>query len=41
MVATIAAFIVCNRFSAWSNTMEAGDSKTSSVTSSAASPHLS
>ena len=34
-VATMAALIVCSRFSAWSNTIEAGDSKTSSVTSSA------
>jgi len=25
------ALIVCSRFSAWSNTMEAGDSKTSST----------
>ena len=26
MVATIAALMVCSRFSAWSNTMDAGDS---------------
>ncbi len=41
IVATMAALIVCNRFSAWSKTTEACDSKTSSVTSSAASPRLS
>src|SRR5262249_37870784 len=41
MVATIAALMVCSRFSAWSNTTEAGDSKTSSVTSSRAGPRLS
>ena len=41
MVATMAALMVCSRFSAWANTIEAGDSKTSSVTSSAASPRLS
>ena len=41
IVATMAALMVCSRFSAWSNTMEAGDSKTSSVTSSASSPRLS
>ena len=40
IVATMAALMVCSRFSAWSNTMEAGDSKTSSVTSSASSPRL-
>lgn len=32
-VATITALMVCMRFSAWSNTMLAADSKTSSVTS--------
>ena len=32
-VATITAFMVCIRFSAWSKTILAGDSKTSSVTS--------
>jgi len=32
------ALMVCSRFSAWSNTMEAGDSKTSSVTSRASRP---
>ena len=37
-VATMTALIVCIRFSAWSNTTEAGDSKTSSVTSSAVRP---
>jgi len=37
-VATMIALIVCSRFSAWSNTMEAGDSNTSSVTSSPSSP---
>ena len=36
-MATITALIVCSRLSAWSNTIEAGDSKTSSVTSSAVS----
>ncbi len=36
----MAALMVCSRFSAWSNTMEAGDSKTSSVTSSASDPAL-
>ena len=40
IVATIRALIVCIRFSAWSKTTEAGDSKTSSVTSSASSPRL-
>ena len=39
-VAIMRALIVCIRFSAWSNTTEAGDSKTSSVTSSASSPRL-
>ena len=34
-VATIAALIVCKWFSAWSKTMEAGDSNTSSATSRA------
>ena len=34
-VATMAALMVCSRFSAWSKTIEAGDSKTSSVTSRA------
>ena len=38
IVATSTALIVCIRFSAWSNTIEAGDSNTSSVTSSSASP---
>jgi hypothetical protein len=32
-VATMRALLVCIRFSAWSKTIEAGDSKTSSVTS--------
>ena len=35
MVATMAALMVWRRFSAWSKTIEAGDSKTSSVTSRA------
>ena len=35
------ALIVCMRFSASSKTIEAGDSKTSSVTSSAVSPNFS
>ena len=35
------ALIVCNRFSASSKTIDAGDSKTSSVTSSASSPYFS
>ena len=35
------ALMVCIRFSAWSKTIEAGDSKTSSVTSSASRPRLS
>src|ERR1700722_18109576 len=39
-VAIISALIVCIRFSAWSNTTEAGEEKTSSVTSSASSPRL-
>ena len=34
------ALMVCIRFSAWSNTIECSDSKTSSVTSSSASPVL-
>ena len=37
-VATMTALIVCMRFSAWSKTIEYGDSKTSSVTSSASIP---
>jgi hypothetical protein len=37
-VATIRALIECIRFSAWSKTIEAGDSNTSSVTSSSGSP---
>src|SRR5439155_1203274 len=37
-VATMTALIVCMRFSAWSNTIEYGDAKTSSVTSSASRP---
>jgi hypothetical protein len=41
IVAIMSALMVCIRFSAWSNTTEAGDSKTSSVTSSASSPRLS
>ncbi len=40
IVATIRALMVCSLFSAWSKTMEAGDSKTSSVTSSASRPRL-
>ena len=40
-VATRTALIVCIRFSAWSKTIEYGDSKTSSVTSSASSPNSS
>ena len=40
-VATMTALIVCIRFSASSKTTEAGDSKTSSVTSSASSPYCS
>ena len=36
-MASITALIVCMRLSAWSNTIEAGDSKTSSVTSKAVS----
>ena len=40
-VATINALIVCSRFSAWSKTMEAPDSNTSSVTSRAERPRLS
>ena len=39
-VATSTALIVCIRFSAWSKTTDAGDSKTSSVTSSAVRPRL-
>ena len=35
IVATMAALMVWSRFSAWSKTIEAGDSKTSSVTSRA------
>ena len=38
MVATSTALIVCIRFSAWSKTIEAGDSKTSSVTSMQSMP---
>ena len=34
------ALIVCSRFSAWSKTMDAEDSKTSSVTSNAAQSSL-
>ena len=41
IVATMTALMVCIRFSAWSNTMEAADSKTSSVTSRAARPRRS
>ena len=37
-VATMTALMVCMRFSAWSKTMEAGDSKTSSVTSRPSMP---
>src|SRR6516165_2188649 len=40
-VATRTALIVCIRFSASSNTIEAGDSNTSSVTSSAFRPYFS
>ena len=40
-VATSSALIVCIRFSASSNTSEAGDSNTSSVTSSASIPNFS
>ena len=40
-VATMTALIVCIRFSASSKTSEAGDSKTSSVTSSASIPNFS
>jgi len=39
-VATMTALIVCRRFSASSKTIDAGDSKTSSVTSSAVIPNL-
>jgi hypothetical protein len=38
IVATISALMVCSLFSAWSKTMEAGDLKTSSLTSSASRP---
>lgn len=37
-VATMIALMACIRFSAWSKTMEHGDSNTSSVTSRASSP---
>ena len=37
-VATRIALMECMRFSAWSNTIEAGDSKTCSVTSMAEIP---
>ncbi len=40
-VATSTALIVCSRFSASSKTTEAGDSNTSSVTSSASRPYFS
>ena len=40
-VATMTALIVCIRFSASSQTSDAGDSKTSSLTSSDASPNFS
>ena len=33
------ALMVCNRFSAWSNTIECSDSKTSSVTSRPSMPN--
>ena len=39
--ATITALIVCIRFSAWSNTMPAGLSNTSSVTSTPFKPKVS
>lgn len=39
-VATMTALMVCFRFSASSNTMEFGDSNTSSVTSRASSPNF-
>ena len=38
IVAIMVPLMVCNLFSASSNTMDAGDSKTSSVTSSASRP---
>ena len=41
MVATSTALMVCMRFSAWSNTMEAGPSKTLSVTSMQSMPNVS
>ena len=41
IVATMTALIVCMRFSASSKTTEAGDSKTSSVTSRASIPNFS
>ena len=37
-VATITALMVCSRFSAWSNTIEASEENTSSVTSSSRMP---
>ena len=37
-VATITALMVCMRFSAWSKTIDWGDSNTSSVTSSPSIP---
>ena len=40
-VASITALMVCMRFSASSNTMEAGDSNTSSVTSISSMPNFS
>src|SRR3954451_19424129 len=40
-VATMTALIVCIRFSASSNTIDAGDSNTSSVTSSDSRPYFS
>src|SRR5579875_2889861 len=39
-MATIRALMVWSRFSAWSKTTEAGDSKTSSVTSSPPKPKV-
>ncbi len=41
IVATITALMVCMRFSASSQTIDASDSKTSSVTSSASRPYFS
>ena len=41
IVATMVALMVCSLFSAWSNTMDAADSKTSSVTSRASMPRRS